>query len=123
MRESLIDCPYCTGTGWLYSDHLHLARRMPVTDPTVAALLERRKDVGIMGVAQYLFWFGADVDPGPSKRDLILEVTLDEQTGLPVQAVKVEKIWNIGQVHPFRDKFGRIEYWGCWVREGALGKE
>jgi hypothetical protein len=122
-READIDCPYCTGTGWMYKDELHLARRMPVTDPTVAAILEWRMDFGFLGTATYIFWFGHDVNPAPSRRDTILEVRLDPDTGQPVKAYQIEAQWSIGQVHGFRDKGGRVEYWACWVREGSLGKE
>jgi hypothetical protein len=123
FREADINCPYCTGTGWMYRDELHLARRMPVTDPTVAALLERRRRFGFHGSSQFIFWFGHDVDPGPSRRDTILEVKLDPNTGMPTKGYVIEAQWSIGQVHSFRDKGGRIEYWACWVREGSLGKE
>lgn len=122
-READPECPYCTGTGWLYRDERHKARRMPVTDPTVAALLEGRQDVGLLGTEQFLFWFGPDVYPGPSRRDVILEVKLDPYTGEPTKAYKIEAQWGIGQVQSFRDKGGRLEFWGCWVREGSLGKE
>lgn len=122
-RESNQDCPYCTGTGWQYKDELHLARLAPVTRPAVAAELEDQTPVGLIGVGDYIFWFGHDVEPGPSKRDLIIEVTTDEATRLPVKAYNIEKVWNIGQVHAFRDRNGRIEYWACWVKEGATGKE
>lgn len=122
-READINCPYCTGTGWMYRDELHLARKMPVTDPTVAAILEWRKQFGLYGSAQFIFWFGHDVNPGPSRRDAILEVKLDPNTGEPTKAYKIEAQWSIGQVQGFRDKGGRIEYWACWVREGSLGKE
>lgn len=123
LRESDIDCPFCTGTGWLYHDELHKARRMLVTDPGVAAMLETRAPVGLVAAATFVFWFGMDVNPGPGKRDLILEVTLSQSTGLPLQAVHIERIWNIGQVYPLRDQGGNIEFWACWVREGGLGKE
>lgn len=120
-READLRCPYCTGTGWLYQDERYLTRRMPLTDPVVAALLESRSPVGFLGVAEFLFWFKHDVKP--TKRDVILEVTLDEETGQPVEAINIEKIWSIGQVQDFRDRYGRVEYWGCWVRDGQLGKE
>jgi hypothetical protein len=119
-READSECPYCTGTGWLYQDERHLSRRMPLTDPVVAALLEQRSPVGLLGVGQFIFWFKHDVKP--TRRDSILEVTLDEATGQPVQAINIEKIWDIGQVQDFRDRYGRIEFWGCWVRDSQLGK-
>jgi hypothetical protein len=68
-----------------------------------------------------MFWL--EKDAKPSIRDQILEMTLDETTGLPVRAYQIETIWNIGQVQDYRDRGGRIEFWGCWVRKGALGKE
>ena len=120
-RESQIDCPHCTGTGWLYSDFLYKARKMSLTDPVVGALLQRRRAIGLTGVPQFIFWL--EKDAKPSIRDQILEVTLDEDTGLPIRAYNIETIWNIGLIQDFRDKNGRIEFWGCWVRKGALGKE
>lgn len=121
-RESKQDCPYCTGTGWQYKDELHLARKAPITRPVMAAI-EVLEPIGILNAGQYIFWFTHELEPGPSKRDLILEVTLDEATRMPVRAVNIEKVWNIGLVHPFRDRLGRIEYWAAWVNEGASGKE
>lgn len=122
-READSTCPYCNGTGWQYRDELHKARKMPVTDPTIAALLERRFEFGFLGTSQHIFWFEHTVSPAPSRRDQILEVTLDEYTGLPRKAINIEAVWSIGQVHSYRDKGGRIEYHACWVREGSLGKE
>lgn len=120
--EAQIDCPYCTGTGWYYEDTLYKARKMPLTDPVVAALLEQRSPIGLIGSAQFVFWFGHEVDPAPSRRDSILEVRLNETTGLPIRAVDIEARWEIGQIQGYRDQGGRIEFWACWVREGALGK-
>lgn len=122
-REANIDCRYCTGTGWLYKDELRLARKMPLTDPVIASLLERRTPIGLFGVPQFMFWFDHTLVPGPSRRDVILEVTLDQDTGLPKKPVNIEAIWNIGQRQDYRDKGGRIEYWAVWVKSGELGKE
>jgi hypothetical protein len=121
LREAHIDCKFCTGTGWLYSDHLYKARKMPITDAVVAALLQSRIAIGLSGVPQFLWWLPYDAKP--TLRDVILEVTLDEGTGLPKKPYKIESIWNIGQVQDYRDQGGRIEFWGCWVRKGGLGKE
>lgn len=123
LRESKQDCPHCTGTGWLYRDERHLSRKMPLTDPMVAATLEAREPVGLIGAAQFVFWFGPDVYPGPSKRDQILEVTTGRDDGEIVEVPTIELVWNIGQVQGYRDKFGRLEFWACWVKEGAIGKE
>jgi hypothetical protein len=121
MREAEIDCPFCTGTGWFYEDHLYKARKMPLTDPVVAGTLELRIPIGLAGVSQFIFWLEHTAVPGI--RDIILEVTLDPDTGMPTEPYNIEAIWNIGQIQDYRDKYGRIEFWGCWVRRGALGKE
>ena len=119
-KESVQTCPQCTGTGWLYQDELHLTRRMPITDPVVAALMEQRSPVGLVGVDQSVFWFKYDVNPGI--RDVILEITLGDD-GQPTLPVQIEAIWNIGQLYDARDRNGRVEFWACWVRRGAMGKE
>lgn len=122
LRESNPNCPHCTGTGWLYKDELHLARRMPLASPGgVAAMAEQRTPIGIFGVDLSLWWFKYDVKP--ATRDCILEVTLNPETGEPVQAYNIERIWNINSTHDYRDKYGRIEYWACWCKMGRLGKE
>ena len=121
-READSTCQYCTGTGWYYEDTKYLSRKMPLTDPVVAALLENRSPVGLIGSAQFIFWFGHEVDPAPGRRDSILEVNLSEETGLPIKAIDIEAAWDIGQIQGYRDQYGRIEFWACWVKEKALGK-
>jgi hypothetical protein len=123
IREAKIDCPYCTGTGWLYADQKRKARKMPITDPVVAALLERSTAIGKVAISQFVFFLEHDPDWAPSLRDLILEVTLNEETGEPVKPYNIETTWDIGQVYDARDKHGRVEFWTVWVRRGALGKE
>jgi hypothetical protein len=121
FREAKQDCEFCTGTGWAYSDHLVLARRMPIADPGVmSAMGERRSPIGLFNVDPVLFWL--KYDKKPNIRDLILEVTLGDD-GMPTVPVNVERIWNISRAHDYRDQYGRIEYWACWVKAGKLGKE
>lgn len=112
-------CPHCWG-GWGYRDIPVLTYCRPAYGPVAEGLVdELQSPFGELTVRQNLFYFKHSV--APSIRDGIIEVTLGEDTE-PIQALQIEKVWDIEVTHPFRDQFGRIEYWIIAAQERKLGK-
>jgi len=113
------DCPFCTGEGWHYEDHKVLARKTILTDPMTAAFLNKVAPQGRVSVSDQVFW--VKYDKKPSRLDKILEVSLDTD-GEPEVPRRIEIMWEINWSQDFRDKWGRVEFWGCWVHNTGLTK-
>ena len=118
-QEANPDCSFCTGEGWQYEDVKVLARKSFQTDPMTSAFLNNLTPLGRSAVGDVIFWI--KWDEKPNRMDKIVEVTLDAD-GEPVIAHRIEMIWEINFVHDYRDKWGRVEFWGCWVHNTGLTK-
>jgi len=119
-READPNCPWCTGEGWLYADTKVLARKTFVTDPMTAAFLNKLTPQGRVSISDQIIW--VKYDKKPTKLDKIVEVSLDAGTGDPEKPYRIEIVWEINWVQDYRDKFGRVEFWGCWVHNTGLTK-
>jgi len=84
-----------------------------------SAFLNNLTPLGRSAVGDVIFWI--KWDEKPNRMDKIVEVTLDAD-GEPVIAHRIEMIWEINFVHDYRDKWGRVEFWGCWVHNTGLTK-
>lgn len=118
-QEANPDCSFCTGEGWHYEDIKCLARKMFLTDPMTAAFLNKISPLGRVSVGDELFWL--QYSEKPTVQDKIIEVSLDSQ-GEPIVAHRIEIMWEINWVQDYRDEYGRVEFWGCWVHNTGLTK-
>ena len=65
-------------------------------------------------------------DKLPRNTDYILELQLDENTGIPTQPFRIRRVWEIQDAEPMRagqpvKHAGGIEYFRCFVEEDNLG--
>lgn len=111
-------CPYCDGYGWYYQDYEYKTRRRPAFgtfgfNPKANTML-----ADIMS-GDCVFYFKWDNPITEAYR--ILEVTIDADgdAELPYQ---IERVHDIKLSHPYRDQYGRIEYWAALTREKVFGK-
>jgi len=112
-------CPHCWG-GWAYKDIWVLTYRRPAFGPAAEGLTDEFRSIfGNFSIRHNLFYFKYDIAPSP--QDGIIEVELDD-LGEPKRAHRIARVWDIGIVHPFRDQFGRVEYWVVSAEERKLGK-
>ena len=70
--------------------------------------------------------FIIEADKMPKNTDYILELELDETTGIPVQPFSVRRVWSIQDAEPLRagqpvSHAGGIEFFRCFVEENNLG--
>jgi len=118
-RESNPDCPHCTGEGWEYEDVPVTIRKMLLTDPASGTFLQKSSPVGMFSVGDQVIW--VKYDKKPTRMDKILEVTLGSD-GNPTLAKKIEMIWEINWAQDYRDKWGRVEFWGCLCHNTGVTK-
>jgi len=118
-QEADPNCSYCTGEGWLYEDVKVLGRKTFVTDPMTAAFLNKLTPLGRVSVSDQVFWI--KYDKNPDRLDKILEVSLDSR-GEVEKPYRIEIAWEINWAQDFRDKWGRVEFWACWVHNTGLTK-
>ena len=63
----------------------------------------------------------------PKNTDFILELNLNEDTGVPIQPFKVTRVWKIQDAEPMRagqptkKPTGRIDFFRCFAEESNLG--
>ena len=118
-REAKPDCSFCTGEGWAYEDVKVLARKMFLTDPMTAAFLNKMTPLGRVSVSDQVMW--VKYDKKPTRQDKLIEVSLDSQ-GEPEKPFRIEIMWEIDWTQDYRDKWGRVEFWGCWIHNTGLTK-
>jgi len=111
--EPLESCTICGGTGYIYDDELHLARRRIISPPVGLTNQEQQSEIGLMNVAHLVYYFEYYV--APNKEDKIIEIENNED-GKPVRPFTQTEIYNIAVAEPLRDINGRIEYWRAAVK-------
>lgn len=119
--------PFNIETGFMYDDYWIQYRRTPTQDMIAGPGREVRAGYGIMSPQRNIFYLkqppiDAFPDLQPTKADKIIEVTTSTETNLPVRAYDITKIWDIQQVHDYRDQNGRVEYWALLCEERAASK-
>lgn len=106
--------------GSMYQDELHLTYRRPALGLVAEGIVDTlRTPVGELTARQTIFYFKHDV--APKVGDGIIYVTLNAD-GDPIRPYEMERMWKIEMVEDFRDKRGRIEYWGVMAEQRAIGK-
>lgn len=119
VREANPDCPHCTGEGWEYEDVKVLIRKSLITEKTSAAWLQKATPIGQFAVGDQIIWL--QYDQKPTRADKIIEVSLGED-GEPTLAKKIEITWEINWCQDYRDKYGRVEFWGCFCHNTGATK-
>lgn len=125
--EASHDDPFNQTTGHLYDDFLIKIRKRPTVDSQAGPSREIRSDIGLVGPRRYIIYLTHPVLPElpdllPTINDQIIEVTLDEETGLPKRAWNIERVYDVHFTHEYRDQKGRIEYWLLLVQQKVWGK-
>jgi len=118
-READPNCPHCTSEGWEYEDVKILIRKTIMTDPMTAAFLQKSSPIGMFSVSDQIIW--VKYDQKPNRMDKILEVSLGTD-GEPITAKKIELIWEVNWAQDYRDKWGRVEFWGCFCHNTGVTK-
>lgn len=126
-HEASDNDPFNHGVGHLYDDYLIKIRKRPVVEMTSGPMREIRTEIGFVAPRRYIVYTThpvVDAFPTlvPTVNDCIIEVTLDEATGMPKLAYNIERVYDIESTHEYRDKGGRIEYWSLLVFQSVLGK-
>lgn len=111
----------CKGSGWIYDDELHLARRRLVAPPIGLAGQEQQTPIGIMNVPYVVYYFKYYVNP--SEEDKIIEIE-NGRDGEPARDLAggytQTEMYNISTVEPFRDINGRIVFWRVAVKKEVI---
>jgi len=103
-------CTMCMGTGHLFVDKLVKATRARYM-PGVDILSE----IGKVNTSSKTWVVHHNVKP--KNTDWILELDLDESTGIPRQPFKVKRAFKLQNTFPARGPKGRIDYWYCFSEE------
>jgi len=109
-NEADPDCSTCSGTGFGYLDHEALFYRVPATGIFRGAMQEVAANMGLVGPGDAQFFLKSDTNP--RQGDYIIEVEVDSDNNV-VQAIRIERVWDINAVIPYRDRIGRVEFWAC----------
>jgi len=107
-NEPELRCPFCSGSGWIYKDELHLTRRTLVSPTIGLAGSEQMTDIGWMNINYIVFYFKYDV--APKRGDKIIEIELDDNAN-PKRPYVFKEIYNVSIGEPFRDQNGRVEFY------------
>jgi len=109
-NEADPDCPTCVGIGYGYLDYLILMYRIPAVGAFRGTQSEQLSPIGLLGPDDAQFYLKTTT--GPRQSDYILEMDTDDDQNI-VQAPRIERVWDVGQVVPYRDRKGRVEYYAC----------
>lgn len=119
-EEADVDCPTCSGLGYVYLDHKIKFYKHIITRAVAGAY---RKDVapfGVVATDEAVMYIEA---PGlnPSVHDWLVEVRTDELGKVDYPA-KIERAYDVNDVVDYRENYGQIAYWALRTRSVALGK-
>lgn len=120
--------PFNHGVGFLYDDYLIKIRKRPTVDLTAGGpMKEIRTEIGFSSPRTFVMYLAHPPITSsptiiPDISDMIIEVTLDDATGLPKLAYNIERIYDLQAVQEYRDKHGRIEYWSVLAQQRVIGK-
>jgi len=98
------------GTGHLFVDKLVKLQRAR-SAPGIDLLIKTGK------INTSTVNFAVETRNYPKNTDWILELDLDESTGIPRQPFSVIRAYKIQEAKPKRGKNGRIEFWYCYTEE------
>lgn len=118
-NEFRVDCASCQGFGFMYRDRRIKAFNRPAFGTFGLTGAIQRAPLGGVNVADLVWYFEHDEQIRVGNH--IIEVTGDDEGGV-VQAINIERIHEIKQPYPARDRKGRVEFWEVLTREVVLGK-
>lgn len=119
-EEPEVDCPTCSGYGYVYLDHRVKGFKYLVSFPTSAAYRKFIAEFGVMGTDEVIFYIEAP-KLQPSLHDVVVEVITDEY-GKVKRPLLIERLHDVNQVVDLRENKGRISYWALRTRRKDLGK-
>lgn len=128
-EEHPATCKYCMGVKFMYQDYEMRAYRRPSVF-IESQSREMRQDIGYMGYGKYIYYLNAKFTDTkyierflkPTIGDFIIELGLDETTGLFAKAYRAKEIFDIEYIHDYRDKFGRVEYYALTCNKRVTGR-
>lgn len=106
-------CARCLGTGYGYTDNLVKGF---IWNLIPAFKVHSRAGVLSTSIRNLVVEYNRPL----KKFDQILEITLDPNTGLPLQPFQVLRSFVLGDASPARGKNGRVEFWKAVVEERSL---
>ena len=114
-----ISCPTCQGFGYHYRDKRIRAFNRPAFGTFGLTGALQRTPVGGMNAADLVWYFDHELQIRVGQH--VIEVTGDDKGGV-VHAINIERIHEIKQVYPARDRKGRVEFFEVLAREVVFGK-
>ena len=113
VRNPLPSCKRCFGTGHLFTDYLAHGYGWPSVLGTAF-----RTGPGQISTQTRNFVFR--YDSIIAKFDLVLDLSLDLDTGDPIQPFKILKVYEIQDSSQMAGFEGRLEFWKCIAEERNL---
>lgn len=109
-EDPAADCTLCMGIGYPFIDKLVKAFRY-LSAPGFDFL----SSIGTVNTKTVVYIL--EHDAFPKNTDYIIELDLDESTGIPRQPFSIRGMFKINDSHDMRGKDGRIEFFRCYVEE------
>jgi hypothetical protein len=103
-------CVRCLGSGYLFVDKLVRAYQ-----PRPLPGVDFFSELGLVNTKTQAFFLKEPTKP--KNTDFILELDLDEATGIPRQPFTITRIFSIQTAESLRGVKGRIEYWMALTEE------
>jgi hypothetical protein len=107
-------CKTCLGSGHPFTDKLVKLYRYLSTPG-----FDHRTSIGNIGTRVDKCYL--EYDEVPKEGDFVLELELNESTGVPVQPFNVIRAFEVEDAHPNRGVNGRVEFWTCRIEERNFG--
>ena len=123
------DCPYCMGSGYIFVDYIIKSYCRPARDVEAQAK-SVRIEIGFMSPNKWNYYLpgytlnknNQRIYLNPTHEDYIIELDLNEDTGLPTLPRRIKKILKIESIIELRDKGGRLEYFNMNTKEVTTGR-
>lgn len=109
-EDPAADCTLCMGIGYLFIDKLIQAFRY-LSGPGFDFLTQ----IGSINTKTIVYIL--EHDTYPKNTDFILELDINEATGIPRQPFVIRQMFKINDAHDMRGDKARIEFFRCYVEE------
>jgi hypothetical protein len=108
-----IQCSVCLGIGYSYIDKLTKGYGF-----RGATAIDQRTNVVMINTENIVWVLQHNIYPKNS--DYILELDLDESTGIPKQPFSIIKAYKIQDAQSMLGDDRRIEFWSCYTEESNI---
>lgn len=118
--EADVDCPTCSGLGYVYLDHVVRIFKVISTRQVSGAYRKEIAPFGVIAIDETVYYVETP-SIRPSIHDWVVEVITDAK-GKIVRPPLIERAVDVNDVVDLRENYGQLAFWALLCRKVGIGK-